>query len=99
MREAVQYYETSEFRNSVKAGFNTIAAKLDRLAYAIQNLRGDICEMNSHIIALTQNAEQVSSGINGSLAVQRDILAESKATRYATESLQQAVERYNRIRT
>ena len=91
MREAVSYYETCVFRDKVIRGIKNIANKIDQLVFAADAIRDEIHAMNDGISQLVRSTESSNELLAQSVQ-------ESRAIRYATESLNNSVKMYNYYR-
>lgn len=102
IREGIEYYETRVFRNRVIKGIQNICSRIDELTSTVRAIGRDILDIRDRIDGLNSNAEEIITGLtrtealqNKALAIHNEALNNTKATRYAVESIRDSTRRYN----
>lgn len=103
VREGINYYETKVFTREVIKGIDRICTRINELTNAVNGLRRDLSEIQNSINDLYSGSEEIITTLNKStsiqseaLATQKETLEHTKATRYATEAIQDSFNRHNR---
>lgn len=93
MREAIKLYEEQVFRGELQKGVDKIYNEWNKLSDSMRYMRSAMESVRNTVSLMGQDMVQVSQDAAINVSRQKQILAETKSTRYAVESMQIAQER------
>lgn len=97
MREAIKFYEERVFRGELIRGVDKIYNMLGQLNATMSNIENVLYSIQNEVSRMNDNLEKIVSS-NKQIAAenkkfQDDMIAESRAARYATEALRDTTDR------
>ena len=90
VREAVKIYEERVFRGELIRGVDKIYNMLGSLTASMQNIKSALYSVQNEVRRMSDDVNQIASS---SEKFQDDMIAESRAARYATEALRDTTDR------
>lgn len=91
MRDAVLQYEERVTSKAIIKGMSNIISRLDRLGSSMAYLTNEIHSVNENVYSMRQEIATLANAAAESSKINQNILQESKATRYATQSMQDQI--------